>query len=283
MQTIDVSVGDGVLRTRRVGHGPVLLLVHGALVDGQLWDAVLPHLSERFTCVIPEMPMGSHTLPLPPHADRSPAGHARRLAQLIEALSLRQVTLVGNDSGGAICQLVAADHPEHIQGLILTNCDALEVFPPRAFAYLTWLAHRPWAMAGLVHLLNAVPALARLPTAYGSLSLRRYDSELLRSWLRPGLDLAIRSDIAGFLVDVQPRVTLEVAERLRGFGGSVLLVWGTADPFFTVELAERLAAKLPRARLVKLDSRTYVPLDQPRALAQAILEHTAPIRATLTA
>jgi pimeloyl-ACP methyl ester carboxylesterase len=283
MQTIDVTVGDGVLRTRVVGRGPALLFVHGALVDGQLWDAVIPHLSERFTCVIPELPMGSHALPLPPQADRSPAGHARRLAELIEALSLRQVTLVGNDSGGVICQLVAADHSENVQGLILTNCDAFEVFPPRAFLYLAWLARRPWAMSLLVRLMNAVPSLARLPTAYGGLSQRRLDGELLRSWLRPGLDPAVRADISGFFSGIDTRVTLEVAERLRTFTGPVLLAWGTADPFFPISLAERLMVRMPQARLVKLDAATYVPLDQPQALAAAILAHAAPLRATLTA
>jgi pimeloyl-ACP methyl ester carboxylesterase len=283
MQMIDVPVGDGVLRTRVMGKGPVLLFVHGALVDGKLWDPVLPHLVDRFTCVIPEMPLGSHTLPLPAHADRSPAGHARRVARLIEALSLRQVTLVGNDSGGAISQLVAADHSENIERLVLTNCDALEVFPPKAFAYLAWLARVPWTLGLVARLMNTFPSLARMPTAYGGLSQQRYDPDLLQQWLRPSLDPAVRADTAGFFLGAQSQVTLEVAERLRSFEGPILLAWGTADPFFKTELAERLVAKWPRARLVKLDARTFVSLDQPRALAALIAEHVVPSRATLTA
>ena len=65
MQTIDVTAGDGVLRTRVVGSGPVLVFVHGALVDGRLWDSVVSRLSSRFTCVVPDLQLGSHTLPLP--------------------------------------------------------------------------------------------------------------------------------------------------------------------------------------------------------------------------
>lgn len=267
MITRDLFVGDGTVRTRIVGSGPPVVLVHGALVDGRLWDALVERLRDRFTCVVPDLPLGSHVLPLPDDADRTPAGHAARVARLLEALDLRDVTLVGNDSGGAICQLVAAHHPDRLARLVLTNCDALEVFPPAAYAYLGWLARSATAMTALARLLNAVPALARLPNAYGWLSRRPLDRELVRGWLRPLLAPAVRRDVAGFFRSGGPAVTLAAAEALRGFDRPVLLAWGEADPFFRIGLAERLLAHLRHGRLERLDAACYVPIDQPDALA----------------
>src|SRR5688500_7616159 len=138
MDTREIDVGDGRIRTRITGSGPAILFVHGALVNGRLWGGVVERLRDRFTCVVPDLPLGSHALPLPPGADRTPAGQARRIARLLEVLDLRDVTIVGNDTGGALVQLVAAEHASRLGRVVLTNCDALEVFPPAAYAYLGW-------------------------------------------------------------------------------------------------------------------------------------------------
>lgn len=268
----DIDTGDGTLRTRIVGRGPALLFVHGALVDGTLWDAVVARLADRFTCVVPDLPLGSHHVALPAGADRTPAGHAARLARLLDALDLRDVTVVGNDSGGAVAQLLCADHADRVGRLVLTNCDALEVFPPAAFAYLGWLAHSPRLLAILARALNAWPALGRFPLAYGRLADAIPD-DLLRGWLAPSLDAAVRADVAGFFLAARPEVTLAAADRLRGFRRPVLLAWGARDPFFRVDLAERLAARLPDARLERFDARCYVALDRPAELAAAIARH----------
>jgi pimeloyl-ACP methyl ester carboxylesterase len=269
-ETRDILVGDGTVRTRVVGSGPPIVFVHGALVDGRLWDGVVARLAGSFTCVVPDLPLGSHLLPLPVGADPTPAGHARRVAALLEALDLRDVTLVGNDSGGVLCQLVAAHHPERLGRLVLTNCDALEVFPPAAYAYFGWLARSDLAMAAVVRLLNAVPVLARLPNAYGWLARSRIDGELLRAWLRPSLDAGVRRDVAGFFLAARPEITLAAAEALRGFRGPVLLAWGERDPFFRIGLAERLLTYLRDGRIVRFDAACYVALDQPAALADQI-------------
>ncbi|MEZ4234947.1 MAG: alpha/beta hydrolase [Myxococcota bacterium] len=256
------------LDVRVEGSGPPLLLVHGALCDGQLWDGVVARLRDRFTCIVPQMPLGSHRRPLPAGADRSPAGHAARLAALVDALGTGPVTLVGNDSGGAICQVLAAEHADRVERLILTNCDALDVFPPPAYAYLGLVTRIPGAFAAMALALNALPVLARFPTAYGWLA-DRLDSALLRSWIAPLRDPAVRADTAAFFRDVHPRVTLRAARQLARGRVPVHLLWGERDPFFRVSLAERLAAEVG-ATLDRLDARTYVPLDAPGALADHI-------------
>lgn len=266
-----VRLKRGALQVHIEGTGPTVVFVHGALVNGRLWDPVVTQLRSDFRCVVPEMPLGSHTLPLPPGADRTPQGQADRLAELLEVLDLRDVTLVGNDSGGAICQLLAASAPERVGRLVLTNCDAFEVFPPRAFAWLATIVRYPRVLAAVSRLLARLPALGRAPMAYGRLSRRRIAPELLRSWTAPGVDAGIRADIAGFFGAAGPDVLPAIVPALRRFDRPVVLAWGASDPFFTVALARRLAEVFPRATLRPIDDcGTFVPLDAPERLAREI-------------
>jgi pimeloyl-ACP methyl ester carboxylesterase len=126
----EVRLGGGEIRYREEGEGPALLFVHGILANGTLWRDVVKGLSDRFRCVAPDLPLGGHAAPMREDADLTPRGVARILADFMAALDLRDVTLVGNDTGGAICQIVVAEHPERIGRLVLTNCDAYEAFFP---------------------------------------------------------------------------------------------------------------------------------------------------------
>src|SRR5215218_8241440 len=126
----EIQLEQGSVRYREAGSGEPVLFVHGVLVNGALWREVVGRLSGRFRCVVPDLPLGGHPVPLRPEADLSPKGVARIVADLMEALDLRDVTLVGNDTGGAICQIVISGHPERIARLVLTNCDAYEAFFP---------------------------------------------------------------------------------------------------------------------------------------------------------
>jgi pimeloyl-ACP methyl ester carboxylesterase len=126
----EIRMEQGSVRYREAGSGEPILFVHGVLVNGALWREVVPRLSGRLRCVVPDLPLGGHPVALRPEADVSPRGVAKIVAGLMEALDLRDVTLVGNDTGGAICQIVISDHPGRIGRLVLTNCDAYEAFFP---------------------------------------------------------------------------------------------------------------------------------------------------------
>src|SRR5579862_8034286 len=127
-----ITLPQGTIRYLDHGAGPTLLLVHGLLANTTLWGLLVPRLALHFRCIAPELPLGAHTLPMNPDADLSPLGIAQLLADFLRALDLHDVTLVGNDTGGAICQLVIAHHPQRIIRLVLTNCDAFERFFPPA-------------------------------------------------------------------------------------------------------------------------------------------------------
>ena len=145
----EIQLTQGTLNYRDEGEGPAVVFIHGLLVNGRVWDEVLPLLGADVRRIVPDLPLGSHTIPMNPGATLDPPALAAMIAELIERLDLRDVTLVGNDTGGALCQLVVARHPERIGKLLLINCDAFENFPPRSFApALTALRRVPGAAGG---------------------------------------------------------------------------------------------------------------------------------------
>jgi pimeloyl-ACP methyl ester carboxylesterase len=204
-------------------------------------------------------------------SDLSPPGLATLIAELITRLELPGVTLIGNDTGGALCQLTAAAHPELIGRLVLTNCDAFEEFPPRAFKPLvSGLGRIPGAVGGLAALSKLGP-VRRGSMKLASLTINPIPDELLRSWTEPLGNAGVRRDLVKVLRQIDPRYTLEAAEQLRTFDKPVLLAWGARDKFFPLRHAERLRAVFPNGRLEKIENaRTFVPLDAPERLAELI-------------
>jgi len=267
-----VDLDAGTIRYRDSGSGPTIVFAHGLLVDGSLWRKVTPLLEGEFRCVVPDLPLGSHRQAMRPDADMTPPGVARILADFMATLELDDVTLVGNDTGGAISQLVAANHPERLGSLVLTPCDAYENFLPPFFRPLQYAAKVPGLLTALVQPAR-LRAVQKGPLAYGTLiSPQNRDSDVLDSWVRPYLgDGGVRRDAIRFLRSITNRYTIEAAAKLRSFDRPTLIAWAPEDRFFKLEFAERLAAEIPNARLVRIeDSRTFVSEDQPERLAEEI-------------
>jgi pimeloyl-ACP methyl ester carboxylesterase len=269
--TNEVRLSAGTVRYRDLGSGEPLVFVHGLLVNGRLWEEVIPHLAGAHRCIVPDLPLGSHRTAMDPDAELSPPAIAALIAELIESLGLERVTLVGNDSGGAISQMLATTRPELVGRLVLTNCDCYDNFLPLLFRYLEVAAKVPGAMTVLTQTMRLKP-MRRTPLAFGVLMKHRPDSELLDDWVRPGIeDPAVRRDAAKFLRGISPEQTLEAARKLPLFRSPALFAWAPEDRHFPIEHAERLAASMPDARVVPIeDSKTFVPRDQPQRLAEEI-------------
>lgn len=267
-----VTLPQGTVHYSDSGTGRPLVFVHGLLVNGSLWRKVVPRLEGDFRCMVPELPLGSHATPLTDPDAASPPGVAKLLADFLDALDLEDVVLVGNDTGGAISQIVAAEYPERLGALVLTPCDAYENFLPPAFRPLQWLAHVPGLLTILLQGAR-LDAILRSPLGYGML-LREPDPQILRGWARPSLENAgVRRDMLRFLKRINKRQTLDAAQKLRSFNRPALLAWAPEDKFFKIKYAERLAEDLPDARLERVEgSRTFMSEDQPERLAELIAE-----------
>jgi pimeloyl-ACP methyl ester carboxylesterase len=267
----DARLPQGVVRYRELGSGEPIVLVHGLLVNSLLWADVAELLAKDFRVIAPDLPLGSHTQPLEPGTDLTPTGLAQLITDFLTALGLERVTLVGNDTGGALCQLVAVHHGERVGRLVLTPCDSYESFPPPALAPLMALGHIPGAIWAVGNSMRARFA-QRLPIAYGWLSKKPIDEDVMRTFLGPlQTSRAIRREVAMVMRGVDKRYTLEAAKHFAAFDKPVLIAWAPEDHFFKFQNAERLVRDFPNARLERIeDSLTFVSIDQPQRLAEVI-------------
>jgi pimeloyl-ACP methyl ester carboxylesterase len=270
-----VALEQGTIHYREEGDGPPLVFVHGLLVDGRLWRDVAPALTGRHRCISPDWPLGSHRSALNEGADRSPRGIAHLIADFLNALELSDVTIVANDTGGAISQILASERPERLGALVLTNCDCLENFLPPVLRPLQWLAHVPGAYWSLAQAARSA-RVRRSPLGFGMLSHKPLPDELTAEWIAPLLRRDVRADAVATLKAIDRRDTLAAAKRLGERPLPTLLAWGSDDLVFPLRFAERLVAMIPGARLEQIaDSRAFVPQDQPARLAELIAAFVA--------
>jgi pimeloyl-ACP methyl ester carboxylesterase len=250
---------------------PPVVLVHGILVDARLWQPVADRLAAAgIRSYAPTLPLGAHRRPLNADADLSPAGVAQLIRDFIAALGLTGVTLAGNDTGGAICQVLLGGDTSQVGAAVLTNGDALGTFPPAALAPLFRALRHPGLVAALGPALRS-ERVRHGPLAFGPLSGGPLDPRLTASWLEPLAGKDIRRDLAKFAAGVSPRVLLDAASRFGRFTGPVRILWGDADPYFRTALGRRLAAAFPHASLTTLaGGRTLLPLDHPGEVAAEI-------------
>ena len=273
-----VTLPHGEVHYREAGplhppSAPPVVFVHGILVDSTMWSEVASLLAaEGVRSFAPDLPLGSHTRPVAATADQSPRGIARQVIKFLEALDLTDVTLVGNDTGGAICQYLLDTDRSRIGRLVLTNCDCFEQFPPPSLQRFIELMRRPAALAGVGQAMRST-TFRHGRFGYGPFA-RQYDATMTRAWIEPArTDARIREDVARFASAVDPADLAEVGARLHQFAGPVKLVWGNADPYFPMDLARRLAAAFSEATITEVDrARTFVPLDAPDRVAAEILQ-----------
>jgi pimeloyl-ACP methyl ester carboxylesterase len=270
----EVRFAQGTIRYREIGAGEPIVFVHGLLTNGTLWRNVAPTLAARgYRCILPDWPLGAHSLPMDPDADLTFSSLARLVDEFLTALDLRDVTLVGNDTGGALSQVVVTTYPERVGRLVLTNCDAFANFLPLLLRYFQWGAHVP-GFVWLASKLLPIRPLQRLPFTLGWLTKDPIPAAVLDGYFAPmRRDAAIRRDLEKVLRAISPQVTLAAADRLPGFARPVLIAWAPEDRLFTWSFAERLAARFPDARLVPVpNSYGFIPEDQPLVLAGLIDE-----------
>jgi pimeloyl-ACP methyl ester carboxylesterase len=282
MKQIELSAGTIEYRDTG-GDGPVLVLLHGLMMDASLWDGPIADLAADHRCIAPTLPLGAHRHAMNAGADLSLPGVARLAAELVDRLDLRDVTLVGNDTGGALVQLLMADGAAGVDRVVLVSCEAFGNFPPGLTGRALMLAGKlPPAMFGLFMQQMRLRAVRRLPVAFGWLT-RRGDAATAR-WMQPVMTQPeIRRDTVRMLraAAADTGLLLRAAESFPRFDRPALVVWASGDRVMPAAHGRRLAEVLPQGRLVEVaDSDTLIPLDQPARLAQVIREFTRAPAAT---
>lgn len=267
----EVRLAQGVIRYRDRGEGRAIVFIHGFVTNGDLWRKVVPALCEHHRCITPDWPLGSHSIAMEPDADLSPPGLVELIASFLEKLDLDDVVVVGNDTGGALAQMLVTTHPERVGALVLTPCDSFRNFPAWWSQPLRPLARSPALLRVGARLLRS-RRFQRLPLVYGWVVKRHFPPEIADSFVEPGnRDPVVRRDFAKAFRTTRPAQTLEAASKLPSFGKPALVVWQSERGLIYPLRHGRRLAELLRAPLeVVDDSYIYVPEDRPERLAELI-------------
>jgi pimeloyl-ACP methyl ester carboxylesterase len=267
-----VELPQGTIAYRERGEGPVLLFVHGLFVNGDHWRKVVPLLADRYRCVAPDLPFGAHSHPLRQDADRSAAGLARLVADFIAELGLDDVTVIGNDTGDAIVQVLITEHPERIGRVVLTPGDAFTNFLPWLIKPVRPLA---WAPPLFHAILKTFKTRAGQFALLGLIAKNFPEKEILEGYFGPPLrDADVRRDLREIVKGGKPSYTLRAAKKLRELKIPALIVWQRApNPVFPKFHGRRLAKIIPDARLeIVKGTLAFIPEDRPERLAELIAE-----------
>ncbi|MEO7054606.1 MAG: alpha/beta hydrolase [Rhizomicrobium sp.] len=260
LKTVRTPSGD--IAYAEQGQGPVALFVHGVLLNNHLWRHQLAHLSDIRHCIAPDL-LAHGATEVTPGGDVSVTANAQMLLQFLDALKIDKVDLVGNDSGGGIAQIFAANHPERVRSLTLTDCDTHDNWPPEAFKPFLAMA----AAGGLGDALGAMLADKNIYRSPGALGPAYEDAAKvsdadIETYLRPLMRNDQRlADFRRFLAAFDNKHTLAVEGGLKALKAPALIVWGTDDVYFGVQWGRWLAKTLPGTkRLVELSgARIFFP------------------------
>jgi len=271
-----VETPSGTISYVEHGSGPAALFVHGVLLNGYLWRHQLAQLGDLRRCIAVDLLAHGNT-EISATQDVSVTANAHMLAQFLDALKIDQVDLVGNDSGGGICQIFAALYPQRIRSLVLTNCDTHDNWPPEPFKPFVAMV----AAGGLPETLNAMLAdksVYRSPQALGPAYERpeAVEDDTIETYLRPLTRSARRMrDIERFVNAFDCRHTVNIEKQLRLVQAPTLIAWGTDDIYFDVKWSHWLEKTIPgTTRRVELEcARIFFPEERSAEFNKELKAH----------
>jgi pimeloyl-ACP methyl ester carboxylesterase len=272
MPAVTLSAGTVHYEKSGPAEGRPIVFIHGYTMASSLWGPLVERLSGWGSrCLSPTWPLGAHREPMQDGADLTMEGIAALVAEFLDALDLQDVVLVGNDTGGAIAQIVATTAPDRLGGLVLTSCDAFEHFPPGG-TFKTLIAAAKFAPT-FHAVLAPLRTRAMRERGFGALAHADID-DLVREWVEPALtNLGVREDLRRFTASMHRQTMIDAGARLPRFSKPALIAWSADDTFFPVEDGRRLAEVLPDARFELIEhARTFSMIDQPDVLAELIAE-----------
>lgn len=252
------------------GDGPAVVPIHGVIMDGTVWGDVVADLRRDHRCIVPTLPLGAHRTPMRRGADLSLAGQAELLAEFLDHLDLDDVTLVVNDWGGPL--VTAARHPDVIDRLVVTPCEAFDNFPPGLPGRFAALAGSlPGGVFAAVQSLR-IGLNRRLPMTFGRMVVDPLPGELVAGWIAsPRRRRGVRRDLETYIRTSDHGLLDAIVENLAALDIPALVAWTTDGRVMPAEHGCRLSELLPHGHYTEIpDARVLVQLDQPRLVATLV-------------
>jgi pimeloyl-ACP methyl ester carboxylesterase len=271
-----VDTSSGSISYVERGSGPAALFVHGVLLNGYFWRHQLAELADLRRCIAVDL-MAHGNTEISTAQDVSVTANAHMLAQFLDALTIDQVDLVGNDSGGGICQIFAALYPARVRSLVLTDCDAHDNWPPEAFkGFVSMVA--AGGLSGTLDAMLADKSVYRSPQALG-LAYERPEAvsdDTIETYLRPHTRSPQRlHQLERFVSAFDSRHTVDIEAALKLVQASTLIAWGTDDIFFDLKWSHWLENTIPgsRRRMELKGGRIFFPEERAGEFNEAVRAH----------
>ena len=268
-----IGLRGGEMAYAEAGAGPVALFVHGVFTSSHLWRKVIGELRDERRCIAIDLPAhGRTTIEL---EDPSLPAQAELLEEFCEALGLEDVDLVANDTGGAIAQVFMARHPERVRTATFTNCDVHDQIPPENFREVAETAARGELAPALTELARNPEAARDTALAQSYERVDRVPVETIEEYLGTFADPDRARQVEKAVAALSAEDLMAAEPRLAELDTPTLIVWGTGDVFFDVELAHWLCNAIPGAeKVVEIpDARLFYPDERPEDLVPHVRDH----------
>ena len=271
-----VTTASGTITYAEAGSGPapVAVFVHGVFLHHGLWAAQLAALSDVRRCLAPDLlAHGGSALATAGGEPLDLRTQARMIIDFLDALGVYQADLVGNDTGGAICQLAAVMAPDRFRSLTLTNCDVHDNWPPPPFMPIVDLA-RQGVMATVLPALAGDVSQVRSGVGGSFEHPEAVPDEVLLSFFAPFTDQDRAAAVQAYVAGMDSAVTVAIRDDLAKLTVPAQMVWGTGDEFFALSWAQWLADTIPGAqRIVEVDgAKLFFPMERPDELNRPLRE-----------
>lgn len=252
------------------GTGPAALFLHAHPLNGFQWRGALGRLSMHRRCIAPDF-LGLGYTRVANGQGVAPAAQAAMLVALLDKLAIPAVDLIASDSGGAVAQLIAAQHPQRVRTLLLSNCDEEQDSPPPTLKPLLALAREGkstdvfpgWLSDHASARLTFGGAVYADPSILTDEAIDYYFSPLISS---PAQRALVDATLVGF----EPNPLAGIGPALKRCKAPTRIVWGTADKIFSSDSPDRLDRSFGNSRGVRrLDGcKTFWPEEFPEILAE---------------
>lgn len=256
------------------GSGPVALFIHGAALNGLQWRHQLTGLSDiRRVIAVDSLGMG-HT-EMKPGQPLGMKHQAAMLAAFVDALGIDAVDLVGNDSGGGAAQIFAANHPDRIRTLTLTNCEVNDYDEDGPASRQLREQIQSGALVKTLQAAAENPAIGRVALASVYQDASSLPDEVILNYVRPMVQSQARIEqMLGYFAATTNKDTLEIAPALKQLAAPVLVLWGDADAFFPMKWATWLKDNLPNVvEVVQVEGGpVFWPEERPELLNRKLRE-----------
>ncbi|HEV7251719.1 MAG TPA: alpha/beta hydrolase [Mesorhizobium sp.] len=241
------------------GEGEPLVLLHGIPTWSYLFHAAIPELAGGVRVIAPDL-LGYGYSDKRDCFDRSVKVQARMVIALLDELEIERATILGHDIGGAVAQVLAVEHGDRVRRLILNN----------SVGYDRWPVGGPIELGDPFFGDKSVDEVLRFNIEG---SFPDYPAEFSSAVLAPYSDEEGKISLVRDASGLSTNHTMELVPLLSRIDVPVLLLWGEEDQWCKLAIAERFQSDIRQARLVTIkDAGHWVPYDQPKPYADAILE-----------